>query len=52
MDAELVITRSRKEDVPGAAIWVEKFSDWLSPTELQKAFAAMPWLVVAELTPS
>ena len=51
-DGKLVITRSRREDEPVAEIWVGKFTDWVRPTESQKAFAAMSWLVIDEPTPS
>ena len=42
---KLVITTSRREDLLCGEIWVEKFTDRVSPMESQKSIAEVPWLV-------
>ena len=49
---KLVISKSRRDDLPLGEIWVGKFTDLFSPMESQKSFAVVSWLVREEPTPS
>ena len=48
----MVITKSRRENLPLGEIRVGTFTDWVSPMESQESFAEVPWLVREVLTPS
>ena len=49
---KLVITKSRKEDLPLGEIRVGKYTDGVSPMKSQKSFAEVPWLVREVPTPN
>ena len=48
---KIVITKSRREDLPFGEIWVGKFTDQVSPMKSQKYFAEVPCLVREVTTP-
>ena len=49
---KFVITVSRREDLPLGQIQFGKFTDCVSPLELHKSFAEVPWLVREVPTPN